>query len=201
MKFKVHLDGREHYVQAKPDGSIMVDGETFACKIDAPETSRRMVQMGEKNFDIRVVEKKGEENGERVTYLFDIAGERVPVTVTEVTREAAAASPASGATVPVSAAAGPDDGEAGGARAGGEGAPSSKTPEQVKEGVWAPVPGKIVNLLVQPGGRVKQGQAVVVLEAMKMENELHAPKDATVTAVLVAKGDQVERGQLLVALE
>ncbi len=46
-----------------------------------------------------------------------------------------------------------------------------------------------------------EGDLVLILEAMKMENELHASKKATVAAVLVKKGDQAERGQLLVAFE
>jgi len=74
-------------------------------------------------------------------------------------------------------------------------------PAEVKEGVWAPVPGKIVNVMVKPGDKVEEGAPVVVLEAMKMENELHAPKKGTVAAVLVKKGDQAEKGQLLVAFE
>jgi biotin carboxyl carrier protein len=65
----------------------------------------------------------------------------------------------------------------------------------------APMPGLVVRVLVEEGHQVTAGQGLVVLEAMKMENELHAPRMGTVSAVLVRKGDQVERGQLLVALE
>jgi len=70
----------------------------------------------------------------------------------------------------------------------------------VKE-IKAPRPGLVLKLLVKEGDAVKKNDPVLILEAMKMENELHATKKATVTAVLVKKGDQAERGQLLVAFE
>ncbi len=71
----------------------------------------------------------------------------------------------------------------------------------MKEGIWAPVPGKIVDVFVKIGDTVEEGASVLILEAMKMENELHSPKRGVVTAVLVKKGDQAEKGQLLVAFE
>lgn len=196
MKFKVRIDDEEHIVHARAEGSITVDGETFDWKMEASDAGRRMVQIGEKTYDIRVIEHEVEESGGQATCLLEIAGERVPVAVTEVTREA----PTIGSSLSASGL--PDPAVRASEEAQKkEATPGLKAPEQVKEGVWAPVPGKIVNVLVRPGDRVKEGQAVVVLEAMKMENELHAPKDAVVTSVLVGRGDQVERGQLLVALE
>ncbi len=54
---------------------------------------------------------------------------------------------------------------------------------------------------VKVGDAVKEGDLVLILEAMKMENELHATKAATVAAILVSKGDQAAKGQLLVAFE
>jgi len=62
----------------------------------------------------------------------------------------------------------------------------------------APMPGLIVQVLVEPGDRVRSGDGVVVLEAMKMENELAASEDATVAAVHVRAGTAVGKGQLLV---
>ena len=63
------------------------------------------------------------------------------------------------------------------------------------------MPGKIVSVMVKAGDKVEEGTAVVVLEAMKMENELHSPVKGTVTSVMVKKGDTAEKGQLLVAFE
>ena len=65
----------------------------------------------------------------------------------------------------------------------------------------APIPGKVVAVKVEPGDEVEPGQAMVVLEAMKMENELAAEQPAKVAAVHVGAGDTVEGGELLIELE
>lgn len=65
----------------------------------------------------------------------------------------------------------------------------------------APIPGKVVVVKVAAGDEVVEGQPLVVLEAMKMENELAAEQPGRVFAVHVADGDTVESGQLLVELE
>jgi biotin carboxyl carrier protein len=67
--------------------------------------------------------------------------------------------------------------------------------------VTAPMPGKIVRVLVAPGDEVKARQGVVVVEAMKMENELRASRDGRVREVHVAEGALVESGRLLVVIE
>jgi biotin carboxyl carrier protein len=63
------------------------------------------------------------------------------------------------------------------------------------------MPGKIVRVLVEPGQKVEEGEPVCVLEAMKMENELHARQAGTVRAVHVKPGDDVEKDQVLVEIE
>ena len=67
--------------------------------------------------------------------------------------------------------------------------------------IVAPIPGKVVKVNVAPGDEVEQGQTVVVLEAMKMENEREAERSGKVAAVLVAAGDTVDTGTLLVELD
>ena len=67
--------------------------------------------------------------------------------------------------------------------------------------VLAPMPGKVVKVLVKAGDEVKARQGLVVVEAMKMENELRSPKDGRVSDVLVAEGASVEAGRLLVVVE
>ena len=67
--------------------------------------------------------------------------------------------------------------------------------------VLAPMPGKVVKLLVRAGDEVKARQGLVVVEAMKMENELRSPKDGRVIEVLVAEGASVEAGRPLVVVE
>jgi len=62
----------------------------------------------------------------------------------------------------------------------------------------APMPGKVVSFLTQVGDRVLRGQALAVMEAMKMEHTLNAPHDGVVQELLYAVGDQVaEGGELL----
>ncbi len=66
------------------------------------------------------------------------------------------------------------------------------------EHVDSPMPGTILKVNVAAGQTVKEGDVLVILEAMKMENEIMAPKDGTVTQVLVSKGSTVETGAPLV---
>ena len=66
--------------------------------------------------------------------------------------------------------------------------------------VNAPMPGKILKVNVNAGAAVKKGDVVLVLEAMKMENEICAPQDGTVATVECAAGDSVESGKVLVSM-
>ena len=67
--------------------------------------------------------------------------------------------------------------------------------------VVAPMPGKVVRVLVKPGDDVKARQGLVVVEAMKMENELRAARDGKVRDVNVAEGQSVEAGSVLLVVE
>jgi glutaconyl-CoA decarboxylase len=68
------------------------------------------------------------------------------------------------------------------------------------EAVTAPMPGNILKVVVTAGQAVKEGDLLLVLEAMKMENEIFAPKDGTVAQVLVSKGSTVDTGATMVVL-
>ena len=63
--------------------------------------------------------------------------------------------------------------------------------------VKSPMPGTIVRVNASTGDTVKQGQSVLVLEAMKMENDIAAPKDGKITALYVSQGDTVQGGSVL----
>ncbi|MEX2601941.1 MAG: biotin/lipoyl-containing protein [Balneolaceae bacterium] len=65
----------------------------------------------------------------------------------------------------------------------------------------APMPGKILRILVEVGQEVEQGEPVVILEAMKMENELKAPSAGTIQAILASTGDSVEKRQPLLEIK
>lgn len=83
--------------------------------------------------------------------------------------------------------------------------------EQVRRGVEggaarpvevkAPMPGLVVRIGVEPGQVVRRGQVLVVLQAMKMENELSAPRDGTVREIRVRAGQAVDHGEVLAVLE
>ena len=66
--------------------------------------------------------------------------------------------------------------------------------------VKAPMPGNILDVKVAAGASVKAGDVLVILEAMKMENEIVAPQDGTVASVNVHKGDTVNSGDVLVSM-
>jgi biotin carboxyl carrier protein len=68
------------------------------------------------------------------------------------------------------------------------------------EPVNSPMPGNILRVEVKEGEQIKAGQLLVVLEAMKMENEILAPHDGTVAQVVVSKGTTVETGSPLIVL-
>jgi biotin carboxyl carrier protein len=85
-------------------------------------------------------------------------------------------------------------------------APAAAAPKAAKSAgagavkVASPMPGKIVKVNVSVGQAVKKGDVLLVLEAMKMENEIQAPQDGSVASVDVAVGAAVEAGDVLVSL-
>ena len=79
-------------------------------------------------------------------------------------------------------------------------APAAPAVTGAGEAVNAPMPGNILKVNVQNGQIVKAGTVLVILEAMKMENEIMAPKDGTITQVLVSKGSTVDTGAPLVVI-
>ena len=68
------------------------------------------------------------------------------------------------------------------------------------ETVSAPMPGNIIRIDVKEGDKVTSGQVLVILEAMKMENEIVAPKDGTVAQIVTSKGAVVETGSPLIVI-
>lgn len=79
-------------------------------------------------------------------------------------------------------------------------AAAAPAPAAAATTVEAPMPGKILNIKVNPGQAVKYGEVVIIMEAMKMETEIVAPADGTVAQVLVQTGAMVDTGAALVTL-
>jgi len=69
-----------------------------------------------------------------------------------------------------------------------------------KQRVTAPMPGKVVRILVKPGDKVEVGQGLVVVEAMKMQNEIRAPKGGTIERIFVNDGQAVAAGEALATI-
>ena len=79
-------------------------------------------------------------------------------------------------------------------------APAAPVATAAGEPVTSPMPGNILKVLVSPGQKVNEGDVIMVLEAMKMENEIVAPKAGSVAQILVQKGAVVETGATLAVI-
>ena len=123
------------------------------------------------------------------TYTITVNGNVYDVTVEEGTGVAAApvAQPAAPKTTPASVK-----------KVAPKAAASAGAQGGVK--VNAPMPGKILGIKANAGQAVKKGQVLLILEAMKMENEIVAPQDGTVASINVSVGEQVEAGAVIATL-
>lgn len=119
-------------------------------------------------------------------YTITVNGTAYDVTVEEGTGSAA---PVKQAAAPKKAA--PAAPKAAQGSASGQGATK----------VNAPMPGKILSVKVSAGQAVKKGDVLMVLEAMKMENEVVAPSDGTIASIDVTEGSSVEAGAVLATLD
>ncbi|MBU0713020.1 biotin/lipoyl-binding protein [bacterium] len=79
-------------------------------------------------------------------------------------------------------------------------APKKPVPVAGASSIVAPLPGLILKIHVKPGDAVKAGQNLVVMEAMKMENDVQAPGDGTVKSILIKVGDSANEGDVLIEL-
>lgn len=135
-------------------------------------------------------------------YTITVNGNAYEVTVEEGFTGAAKAAPRAAAPAPAPRAAAPAPAPAPAPKAAPAPAPAA-TPAPAAAGavaVSAPMPGKILGIKLQQGAPVKRGQVILILEAMKMENEIVAPQDGTVASINVAVGDMVEPGATLATL-
>lgn len=120
-------------------------------------------------------------------YTITVNGNVYEVTVEEGASTGAAPAPRAAAPAPKAAPAAPKAAAPAGGAAG-------------SVAVTAPMPGKILGIKAEPGKAVAKGEAIIVLEAMKMENEIVAPSDGTIATINVSVGDSVEAGATLATL-
>ncbi len=138
-----------------------------------------------KDYDVTIGEAEGkmlQVNVNGADYQVEL--ENAPASAPAAPAAPAAAAPAAATPAPAATA-----------------APAApKAPAGAGEKVNSPLPGVIVEVSVKEGQAVKSGQKVAVLEAMKMENEISAPKDGTITAIHVNKGDSILEGAPIVTI-
>ena len=121
-------------------------------------------------------------------YTITVNGVAYDVTVDEKGNGGASAAPAA---APVAKAAAP----------AATPAPVQKASQSGNISVTAPLPGKILSIKFKEGDSVHSGDVLLVLEAMKMENDIVAPKDGTVVSINAKVGDSVESAQVLIGLQ
>lgn len=168
---KVTLGGRSYDVEVRGD-TVVVDGHEFAIK-QREDTGFTTVTSGGVGYRVQLPPEAERVSGMQVKVDYR------PFTVEIEGRIGAGPAPREARTaMPVAAA----------PRAG------------VKGGVSAQIAGRVLKVKVAKGDAVKQGDVVLLLEAMKMENEIKASADGTVTEVLVAEGDRVGEGQTLLVI-
>jgi len=171
----VTIGGRTYEVEVRGD-TVIVDGEEFPVTIargDAYDT----VTAGAVSYRVALPPEEARESG------MAIEVDHRPFTLEYEGR--LGGGPARPAPRSSSASA-------------GGGAPAVSN---VPGGVAAQLSGKVLRIEVQAGDAVEAGQLLLVLEAMKMENEINAPKAGTVKEVTVSEGAQVSEGETLVILE
>jgi biotin carboxyl carrier protein len=180
VRFNLKLDEAEHQVKTVGEpGTVILDGERFEGKVERPAENQRVITIGKRRYEVKVVEGEVSEG----RFCLELKGERIPVELAQIEMRTVRGTSA----------------------AKQRAAPKRKTAKGKAEaggvGIRAPMPGKVVEVFVEPGEEVEMGDVVLILEAMKMENELRSPMKATVRAVNVKPGDSVAGNQLLVALD
>ncbi len=179
MRLTVELRGRPTEVEVAPDlASVRLEGHSYPVKVVARGPLRVELEVGGEP----VVVDGWPDGSPAPPGPVDVNGERSPVRV-QVTAGAAPDGP----TGPAVAAS----------------VPGPPTPAAVAPGATAilpPMPGRVVEVRVTAGERVAKGAVLLVLEAMKMRNEVTAPADGTVLEVRVQSGANVRARETMVVL-
>jgi biotin carboxyl carrier protein len=182
MTFEIEVDGRVRTVSIENIGAVGPEGGRFRVTLRQPAADGSDGLASTVTLDARPTDVG-------VSLLFAETGRSLDLAVTPLANgEHFVQLPHVGVTAIV---------EGRRARRSGSGE-SAGTGEQR---ILAPMPGRVVRVLVKPGDEVAARQGLVVVEAMKMENELTAARAGRVKDVGVAEGQSVQAGQLLVIVE
>jgi len=168
--------------KAAGEFTITLDGTEYPVVFEGAREPAWTVTVNRRSFTVKLTED-GTVLVDGIAYDVTLDGETVRADDGAHTMEVSGLSVGRGA--PIAAAASARSAEAG-AEAGV---------------ITAIMPGQVTRVLVEEGQRVEEGEAICVLEAMKMENELRADHDGVVKAVHVRAGDDVEKDQVLVEIE
>jgi biotin carboxyl carrier protein len=171
MTLDIELNGRTHTVSVEPDGAT----GRFRLTIGGTTATVDAARVGEFGLSL----------------LFAGASESCTFQLVPGSARGELLANASGRTVPVIV----------NGRWRGRGAGDAAGRHDGEQKISAPMPGRVVRVLVAPGDQVGARQAVAVVEAMKMENELRSPRAGRVKHVAVAPGTSVEAGRVLVVVE
>lgn len=133
-------------------------------------------------------------------FLIKVNGNQYEVEVEEVRDGSAAYEPQVSYSAPVAAPAPKAAPTPAPAAAPKAAAPKNTAVPAGATTIKSPMPGTILDVKVNSGDTVKKGQVLLILEAMKMENEIMAPQDGTVASINVSKGASVNAGDVLVSL-
>lgn len=174
MRFEIEVNGRARMVTVERIGAGAGGGDTFRVTVDGRPRLVDARAVGSSGLSL-ILPDEGRRSYE-VAVAAGAPGEwmvRLPEGVVRATVDGRRATRGSEASASL-------DGE---------------------QRIVAPMPGRVVRVLVKPGDQVAPRQALVVVEAMKMENELASPKAGRVKDVQVEEGASVEAGRLLVVVE
>jgi glutaconyl-CoA decarboxylase len=137
-------------------------------------------------------------------FLISVNGTQYEVDVEEVSGETATVTAPKTKEQPVAAAAAKTEAKAPAAAQAPKPKPAPQQPSEFKAGsetISCPMPGTVLKVAVKAGQTVKKNQLLVVIEAMKMENEIVSPRDAVIAGVMVTKGSTLNAGEPMISLE
>jgi biotin carboxyl carrier protein len=169
---KVTIAGRGYEVEVRGD-TVLVDGHEYPVTV-RQETAHTLVTAGGVQYRVQLPPPADRASGMAVSVDYR------PFTFEYEGRLGGGPSPREPRSAPASA---------------------GVSAIAVKGAVTAQIAGRVVRVAVKPGQAVARGEVLLILEAMKMENEIKAPADGVVKEVLVKEGDRVAEGASLVVIE